>query len=160
MNEWKNAQFSPSRSPSSRRASLSSSVRPIESRRARCDNALAVLPRTTRRERRARSSRSIVAHSRSRRRPSSSSSSSRRRPTDRPTRVHTFIRSYVLHSFMLCIVWGTRPSSASNEMLARLSARVPGRAVPYWTRYKSHPRRVGKRRGTREGRPRRDPDAS
>ena len=86
-------------------------------------------------------------------------SSSRRRPTDRPTDRRS-IRLYVLHRFMSCIVWGTRPSSARNEMLARFKARVPGRVVPYWTRYTSHPRRVGKRRGPRAGRPRRDPDAS
>ena len=81
-------------------------------------------------------------------------------PTDRRAYVHTCIRSYVLHRFMSCIVWGTRPSSARNEMLARCKARVPGRVVPYWTRNTSHPRRVGKRRVPRAGRPRRDPDAS
>ncbi len=129
MNEWKNAQFSPSRSPSSRRAYLSSSVRPIESRRARCDNALAVLPRTTRRERRARSSRSIVAHSRP--------VAVRRRlveppPTDRPTDVHTCIRSYVHTYIPLCrVLYGghVRRQQATRcwRDVARASRAVPSR---------------------------------
>lgn len=152
----KNAQFSlPVSVPVV--ALSSSSVRPIESRRARCDNAPAVLPRTTRRERRARSSRSIVAHSRP---VAVLVVVVEPPPTDRRAYVHTCIRTYVLHRFMSCIVWEIRPSSARNEMLARFKARVPGRVVPYWTRYTSHPRRVGKRRGPRAGRPRRDPDAS
>ena len=96
----KNAQFSlPVSVPVV--ALSSSSVRPIESRRARCDNALAVLPRTTRRERRARSSRSIVAHSRpvARRRRRLVEPPPTDRPTDRPT-FHTCIRAYV-HTYYI-----------------------------------------------------------
>ena len=154
MNGRMRNSLSPSRSPSSL------------SRRRRCDRSsrgardAITLPRSPANDA-TRETRAIESIDRrplpSRRRP-------RRRlveppPTDRRAYVHTCIRSYV-HRFMSCIVWEIRPSSARNEMLARFKARVPGRVVPYWTRYTSHPRRVGKRRGPRAGRPRRDPDAS
>ena len=163
MNARMRNSLSPSRSPSSR------------SRRRRCDRSsrgardARTLPRSPRERRDERDARDRVDRSSPTPVPSPAVvvvASSRRRPTDRPTDVpyvpyvHTCIRSYVLHRFMSCIVWGTRPSSARHEMLARCKARVPGRVVPYWTRNTSHPRRVGKRRGPRAGRPRRDPDAS
>ena len=157
MNARMRNSLSPSRSPSSR------------SRRRRCDRSsrgardARTLPRSPRERRDERDARDRVDRSSPTPVPSPAVVVVvvvEPPPTDRRAYVHTCIRSYVLHRFMSCIVWGTRPSSARHEMLARCKARVPGRVVPYWTRNTSHPRRVGKRRGPRAGRPRRDPDAS
>ena len=157
MNARMRNSLSPSRSPSSR------------SRRHRCDRSsrgardARTLPRSPRERRDERDARDRVDRSSPTPVPSPAVVVVvvvEPPPTDRRAFVHTCIRSYVLHRFMSCIVWGTRPSSARHEMLARCKARVPGRVVPYWTRNTSHPRRVGKRRGPRAGRPRREPDAS